>query len=155
MTGPPVEPPTLGRALIAAGVLLFAIAGALSGALETLLVPLRFDAMLVPIAIPLAIGSNIALPILSRRLNDTSAAAIPPVAAWIVTVVVLAGSRPEGDILLPGGKSNLLYVSYGMLIGGLAAGVATVTLTSLRRPRQSLPLRSRPARSGSGNGDAR
>jgi hypothetical protein len=111
------------------GMVLYAVAGVLTAVIEILLVPLRAGATLVPVAVVLAVASNIALPRLSRNLHSSVVGALPPVIAWIVTSVVLSSTRPEGDILLPGGAS-VQWVSYGVLVGGVFTGLITVALLS-------------------------
>ncbi len=141
-------------ALLAAGYAIFTLAGVLSAIYEVLLVPTRWGSTLIPLAPALAIISNVALPIISRNLTDTVLSALPPVLGWFVTVFVLASARPEGDVLLPAGKTS--WVSYGLLICGALAGAATIALGNQPRDwfsRQWQRRRAVPA--GSGSGDAR
>lgn len=144
-----MPPPRPAAGLLAVGYLLFAVAGAMTAAIEVLLVPSRIGQTLVPLAPLLAVVSNIALPAISRGLTDTMASAVPPVAGWLVTTFVLAGARPEGDVLLPAGDAA--YISYSLLGLGLLAG--GVTIWRAGRPG---PWFSRwPVRSGSGSDGAR
>jgi hypothetical protein len=115
--------------LVLAGLLIYAVAGVLSATIEILLVPLRDGTTLIPIAVLLAVAGNIALPRLSRTLTGTVVGALPPVIAWIVTLVILMSTRPEGDVLLPGGGS-VQWVSYGVMLGGLFTGLITVALVA-------------------------
>jgi membrane associated rhomboid family serine protease len=136
-TPPALEPRSFPRALLLLGLVLYTIAGVLSATIEILLVPLRVGTVLVPVAVFLAIVGNIALPRLSRTLTTSLVGALPPVIAWIVTLVVLMSTRPEGDVLLPGGGS-VQWVSYGVMLGGLFTGLITVALladTGARRRR--------------------
>jgi len=141
------------RSMLALGYLLFAVAGVLAAAIEVLLVPSRIGQTLVPIAPILAVLSNVALPAISRGLTDTVLSAVPPVAGWLVTTFVLASSTPEGDVLLPAGSEA--YISYSLLGFGTLAGLLTIWRASRpgawTRPR----FTARPARPGSGTGDAR
>ena len=76
----------------------------------------------------LGIASNVALPLLARWIGDSTASAALPVVAWMVVLLALASiTRPEGDVLLPGG--TLQWVTYGLLLGGALAGAATVVLS--------------------------
>jgi hypothetical protein len=178
------EPASAGSsALIAVGYLIYAVAGVLCAVFEVLLVPTRWGSTLVPIAPVLAIASNVALPLICRRLTGTGRSALPPVAGWLLAAFVLASTRPEGDVLLPAGDTA--WVSYGVLFGGALAAVLTLVLAGRGwgvhrkpphpsgpagqggsaevRPGQArspvlrpLPRpRHGPARSGSGSGDAR
>jgi hypothetical protein len=140
--------------LVAAGYLIYAVAGVLCAAYEVLLVPTRWGSHLLPIAPVLAIGSNIGLPLLSRQLTGTVRSALPPVVGWLLAAFVLASTRPEGDVLLPAGDTA--WVSYGVLFGGALAGLATLVLVGRGRPpagRASAPPADRidpkpePARS--------
>ncbi|HST47117.1 DUF6113 family protein [Jatrophihabitans sp.] len=146
--------PRPGPGLLALGYLLFAVAGAMTAAIEVLLVPSRIGQTLVPLAPALAVLSNVALPMLSRGLTDTRASAVPPYAGWLVTTLVLAGARPEGDVLLPAGDAA--YISYSLLGLGTLAGAVTVARANragrLSRPdRLSFPR----GRAGSGSDGAR
>jgi hypothetical protein len=135
---PDVRPPGSSLALVGCGLLLYAVAGAGTALFETLLVPLRHGATLVPIAVPLAIASNLVLPRLARMLNDTAWAAAVPAAAWTAMVVVMLGSRREGDVLVTVEPSDLKYVAYGMFFCGVISAVLTVAMTNHRRPPQRL-----------------
>ena len=134
MSDPTTPEPEIRRAVVIAGLTTYLLAGIASAAIETLLVPLRHGTVLIPLAVPLAIATNIALPLLSRQLTDTMSGGLPPVIGWIGTVMVLASSRPEGDVLLPGGPGDK-WVSYGLLLGGAIAGLITISLGGARSAR--------------------
>jgi hypothetical protein len=106
-------------------VVLVACAG-LSAILETMLVPYRIGTVIVPVAIVGAVLSNSVLPVLAWRTRRSVPAAALPFGVWVITVLFLSQSRPEGDVLLPGGKSGITYVSYGLLVAGFVAGLATL-----------------------------
>jgi hypothetical protein len=129
-------PSRLPRALVALGLLIYAVAGALSALLEILLVPLRAGSTLVPIAVVLAVASNILIPWLSSAITNSALGAAPPVVLWILTAFLLSSSRPEGDVLLPGG-SDVQWVSYGVLFGGLFTGLITMALLASSTRRQA------------------
>jgi hypothetical protein len=119
------------------GVALLCGCAVLSGVLALFLVPLYAGSVLVPVAVLVALASNIALPRLARTLVETTAAAVLPFACWLVTVIVIGVlPRPEGDVVLPGGGGALQWVSYGVLLGGALAGTVTVALSGARRPAQ-------------------
>jgi hypothetical protein len=122
--------------LVGLGLLLYAVAGAGTALVETLLIPLRHGTTLLPLAVPLAIVSNVALPRLSRRLNETVWAATIPALTWIVVVVLLLSPRREGDVILPGSPTDLMLVSYGVLFGGILAAVLTIATTDPTRHRR-------------------
>ena len=129
-----------------AGVALVCLCAALAGLLEALLTPLYLGSHLVPIAVLGALVSNIAFPWLARNLVPTLTGTALPFGAWLVVLIgfgVMA--RPEGDVILPGGAVQL--VSYGVLLGGALAGVATVVTLAPARPRAAR-LGPRPGSGG-------
>jgi peptidoglycan biosynthesis protein MviN/MurJ (putative lipid II flippase) len=137
-----MAPPTetserLPGALVGLGLLLYAVAGAGTALIETLLVPLRNGTTLLPLAVPLAILSNAVLPRLSRRLNDSVWGAAIPALTWMVTVVLLLSPRREGDVILPGSPTDVMLVSYGVLFGGILAAVLTVAMTNPTRHQRA------------------
>jgi hypothetical protein len=150
---PEAMPARPSAGLLALGYLLFAAAGAMTAVIEVLLVPSRVGQTLVPLAPVLAVLSNVALPAISRGLTDTMVSAVPPVAGWLVTTFVLAGARPEGDVLLPAGDTA--YISYALLGLGTLAGALTIWRAGRTGARSAGRLSSRPARSDSGNDGAR
>jgi hypothetical protein len=115
-------------------VALFCGCEALAGLLELFLVPLYAGKIVVPIAVLLAVGGNIALPLLGRSLVGGTAGAVLPFLTWLAVVIVVGMvPRPEGDVVLPGGGA-LVWVSYGVLLGGTIAGTVTIVLASGRLP---------------------
>lgn len=120
-----------------AGVALLCGCAVLSGILAVFLVPLYAGSVLVPVAVVLALASNVALPRLARTLVATATATVLPFAFWLMTVIVVGVlPRPEGDVVLPGGGGALQWASYGVLLGGALAGTFTVVLSGGRRPVQ-------------------
>ena len=117
---------SIGRVLDVAGVVVVCAAAALAGMLEVLLVPLYAGRVLVPVAVVLAIAGNLVLPRLARSLADSTWVAAAPVVVWLIVTVGLGfTARPEGDVLLPGG-GYVQWVGFGVFLGGLGAGLATV-----------------------------
>jgi hypothetical protein len=120
------------------GVVLVSAVAAFAAAFEVLLVPLYAGRVLVPVAVLLAIAGNLALPRMARTLVGSTWAAAAPVVVWLVVTVALGfTSRPEGDVLLPGG-GYVQWVGFGVFLGGLAAGLASIILT-LPPPRPRTP----------------
>jgi hypothetical protein len=114
------------------GAVFVALTGALAGLLEALLVPYYIGTVIVPVAVLLAVASNIALPRLARSLVPTTLATAAPFVAWLLVMIgfgVIA--RPEGDVILPGG-TGLQWVTYGVLLGGALVG--TINLVVLATP---------------------
>jgi hypothetical protein len=119
------------------GVALLCACAMLAALLALFLVPLYAGSVLVPVAVVVALASNVALPRLARALVATTAAAALPFVAWLAVVVVVGVlPRPEGDVVLPGGHGALPWVSYGVLLGGALAGTLTVVLSGARRARR-------------------
>ncbi len=126
------------------GVALLIGCGLLSGLLETLLVPLYLGSTVFPVAIVMALVGNVVLPYLAHALVPRAMAAVAPILAWLIAVVGFGGTgRPEGDVILPGSPSSLQFVTYGVIIGGFAAGAAAVIwLTTPRaRDRDGQPVK--------------
>ena len=63
------------------------------------------------------------------RATGSRAGAIAPAAGWIVAVVLLTASRPEGDFLFGAGAGSYLF-----LLGGMAVAVICATLAHGRQP---------------------
>jgi Family of unknown function (DUF6113) len=121
------------------GVVLCALCAVLAGTLTVLLTPLYWGSTIMPVSIVLAIAANVGLPLLARLFGASPLVSGIPFLLWLVTVVVLGTSRPEGDVLLPAGNGAQSWVTYGMLAAGTIAGGVTVMAQTLGRP---------PARSG-------
>jgi hypothetical protein len=116
-------------------VALLAGCGVLAGLLETLLVPLYLGAVVFPVAVVLALATNVLLPWLARAAVPRTSAVLAPFAGWVLAVLGFGSiGRPEGDVILPGSPSSLEYVTYGVIIGGFLAGVATVVWLTSPRP---------------------
>lgn len=121
-----------------AGVALLCGCAVLSGVLALFLVPLYAGSVLVPVAVVVAVASNIALPRLARMLVETTTATVLPFVFWLLAVIVVGVlPRPEGDVVLPGGGGGLQWVSYGVLLGGALAGTMTVAMSGARRAVQT------------------
>jgi len=125
----------MNRALNIAGIVACALGAVLAAIITTLLTPLYWGAAIVPLAVLLAIVANVAFPILARELGLSPIGSALPYGLWLITVIVLASARPEGDVLLPAGKGGQVWVTYGMLAAGALAGGMTVAMQSMtRRP---------------------
>src|SRR5262249_37659978 len=98
------------------------------------LTPLYWGSAIIPVCIVLAVAANVGLPLLVRQLGGPPLAAAVPFVMWLVTVLVLGVSRPEGDVLLPGGNGAQSWVTYGMFAAGALAGGITVMPQTLGQP---------------------
>lgn len=109
---------------LAAG-LLIAVAAVALAVIECFLVPLRIGSVPVPVAVPLAMAGNILLARLAGRwTGSVLGAAVPPV-LWLAVVIVLAVPRAEGDLIVPGTLTGLVFLFAGAVAGayGVAAEV--------------------------------
>lgn len=123
-------------ALAWVGLVLVAVCGLLAGLLETLLTPFYLGGHVFPIAVPAAIVSNLVLPRMARTFVPTLFATALPFLAWLVVLIGFGVvTRPEGDVILPGGALQL--VSYGVLLGGALTGIITVVVSAPVRPPPS------------------
>jgi Family of unknown function (DUF6113) len=116
------------------GLVLCALCGVLTGILTVLLTPLYWGGAILPVCILLAAAANVGLPLLARSLGASPLVSGVPFVLWVVTVLVLGTSRPEGDVLLPAGNGAQPWVTYGMLAAGTLAGGVTVVAQTLGRP---------------------
>ncbi|MBW5420693.1 hypothetical protein GKQ77_03795 [Streptomyces sp. BG9H] len=66
------------------------------------------------------------------RAVGTGAGAVAPAVGWLVAVMLLTATRPEGDFLFEAGPG-----SYGFLAGGMVVAVMCATLG--RRPQPGGP----------------
>jgi hypothetical protein len=143
VTRPDGSPPGpldwLGFVVVAAGA-------ALAALIECLLVPLYAgsSAVVIPVAVVLAIAGNLVFPRLARILVPGTVSAVVPFGVWLLVMIFFGVmARPEGDVILPGGPGAVEWVTYGTLLGGIAAGVGTILVTT-PRPVPPRPLPPRP-----------
>ncbi len=115
---------------VLAGVLI-AVAAAGLALIECFLVPLRIGSVPFPLAVPLAMAGNILLARLAgRQTGSIAGAAVPPV-LWLAVVIVLAWPRAEGDVIVEGSVTGLVFLFAGAVAG--AYGVAS-EVTRRSRP---------------------
>lgn len=63
------------------------------------------------------------------RATNGRAGAVAPAAGWMISVVLLTSTRPEGDFLFGAGVGSYLF-----LLGGMAVAVMCATLGWGRQP---------------------
>ena len=132
----PAEPPLSGlpgALFLLAGL----VTGLLAGVVDVMFVPLYVGSTPLYLAVLITVVGNVVLPLVGIAASGRTVGGVMPLLGWLAVVVVLSTSRPEGDVLLPGGTS-LQYVTYGMLLGGVLAGIVTVAVAATRRAQ---PLR--------------
>jgi hypothetical protein len=117
----PLSLPPAGR--IAANLALFVL-GAVVGAAGALVQSGWFPGGLL-----LALVGAAGLFLGGSRATGSRAGAVAPAAGWVVAVVLLTSTRPEGDFLFGAGLGSYLF-----LLGGMAVAVMCATLGFGRQP---------------------
>ncbi|MDG9716445.1 DUF6113 family protein [Streptomyces sp. DH24] len=117
----PLRPPAAGRAF--AYLLLFLLGGvvAVAGALVQ---PAWFPGGLL-----LALAAEAGLCLGAARALGSRGGAAAPAGGWMLTVILLTASRPEGDFMFGAGSGAYLF-----LLGGMAVAVMCATLAPVRQP---------------------
>ncbi|MFJ4891551.1 DUF6113 family protein [Streptomyces sp. NPDC088788] len=121
MLAQPLTRPSGGRIAAYAGLFLL---GAVVGAAGALVQPGWF-----PLGLLLALTGAAGLFLGGSRATGTRAGAVAPAAGWVLSVVLLTASRPEGDFLFGAGIGSYLF-----LLGGMAVAVMCATLGRGRQP---------------------
>jgi hypothetical protein len=127
----PAEPPAPPRpqraadplaVRVSAGVLvsLFSVGLAL---VEAFLVPLRVGMVPLPICVLLAVAGNVVLTKLAVRQTGSIVVGVLQPVLWLLVVVVLSLPRAEGDLIVPGSATGLVFLFAGAVAG--AYGVAS------------------------------
>ncbi len=117
----PLTVPPAGRAAAYLGLfLLGAVVGVAGGLVQ---------AAWFPVGLLLALLGAAGLFVGGAHATGTRAGAVAPAAGWMISVVLLTASRPEGDFLFGAGA-----VSYLFLLGGMAVAVMCATLVRGRQP---------------------
>ncbi|CCK27658.1 putative secreted protein [Streptomyces davaonensis JCM 4913] len=117
----PLRPPSLGRAALLFGLFLL---GAVVGAAGALI-----QAAWFPLGLLLALAGEIGLCAGGALAVRSRAGAVAPAAGWMIAVILLTASRPEGDFVFASDGG-----SYVFLLGGMAAAVMCATLAPTRQP---------------------
>jgi hypothetical protein len=109
-------------ARVTAGVLisLFSVGLAL---VEAFLVPLRVGTVPLPICVLLAVAGNVVLTKLAVRQTGSVVVGVLQPVLWLLVVVVLSLPRAEGDLIVPGSATGLVFLFAGAVAG--AYGVAS------------------------------
>ena len=121
MLAEPPRPPSVGRVAVHLG--LFAL-GAVIGAAGSLV-----QAGLFPGGLLLALAGAAGLFLGGARASGGRGGAVAPAAGWMISVILLTTSRPEGDFLFAAGAGSYLF-----LLGGMAVAVMCATLGRGRQP---------------------
>ncbi|MGH8829370.1 MAG: DUF6113 family protein [Jiangellaceae bacterium] len=71
----------------------------------------------------LALGAMVGLMALARRWAGSRAGMAVTAIMWLVPVVVLAQTRPEGDMVIAGDARGLVFLFGGVLCVGIGLGL--------------------------------
>jgi hypothetical protein len=113
-------------------LVLTCLSAVLFGLIDVLFVPVYIGSTLIPFAAAVAVLGNIALPALAAVAADRPGAGILALVCWFFPAVVLTMYlRPEGDVIVLA-QHDQEYTYYGLLLGGVVAGVATVAVLTRR-----------------------
>ena len=107
---------------VAAGVLVSVFAAGLEE-MEGFLVPLRVGTVPLPICVLLAVAGNVVLTKLAVRQTGSIVCGVLQPVLWLVVIVVLSVPRAEGDLIVPGSATGLVFLFAGAVAG--AYGVAS------------------------------
>ncbi|MGJ5833044.1 DUF6113 family protein [Streptomyces ossamyceticus] len=124
MLAQPLTLPSLPRIAAYLGLLLL---GALLGVAGGLA-----QAAWFPLGLLLALIAAAGLFLGGARATGGRAGAVAPAAGWMISVVLLTSTRPEGDFLFAAGVGSYLF-----LLGGMAVAVMCATLGWGRQPAGS------------------
>ncbi|MDT0265446.1 DUF6113 family protein [Streptomyces sp. DSM 44915] len=92
-----------------------------------------------PLGVLLALAGTAGLFWGGALLTRTRVGAAAPAGGWVLAVLVLTMTRPEGDYVYAAGASSYLY-----LLGGMTVGVVCATLAPTERPLFAVdPVRPR------------
>lgn len=110
---------------VVSGALVVVAAAALA-VLECFLVPLRAGTVPLPLSVPLAMAGNVVLARLAGGLTGRPVVGVLPPVLWLAVVLVLAAPRAEGDLIVPGTLTGLVFLFAGAVAGAYGAA-STVT----------------------------
>jgi hypothetical protein len=103
--------------------LLIAVAAIGLAVIESFLVPLHIGSVPFPITVLLAVAGNVVLARLAGRQTGSILAAAAVPLLWLLVVIVLSLPRAEGDLIVPGSPTGLVFLFAGAVAG--AFGVAS------------------------------
>ena len=121
MLAQPLQRPPAGRVLLFLGLF---VMGAVVGAAGALV-----QAGWFPGGLLLALAGEAGLLLGGARATDSRGGAVAPAAGWMIAVILLTASRPEGDFLFGAGGGSYLF-----LLGGMAVAVSCATRGLGRQP---------------------
>lgn len=117
----PLTMPSAARVALLFGLL---VLGAVVGAAGALIQGAWFPGGLL-----LALAGEIGLCLGGALLVRGRAGAVAPAGGWMIAVILLTTSRPEGDFVFASDGGSYIF-----LLGGMAAAVMCATLAPTRQP---------------------
>ncbi|GGV75268.1 MULTISPECIES: DUF6113 family protein [Streptomyces] len=117
----PLKPPSPGRAAAYLGLF---VLGAVVGAAGALV-----QAAWFPGGLLLALAGAAGLFLGGTQALRSRGGAVAGAAGWLIAVLLLTASRPEGDFLFAAGAGSYLF-----LLGGMAVAVVCATFGRVRQP---------------------
>ncbi|MEU6813361.1 DUF6113 family protein [Streptomyces sp. NPDC046860] len=121
MLAQPLQRPSFGRMAALLGLCLLGAVVGVAGAL--------LQAAWFPLGLLLALAGAAGVFLGGGYLLRGRSGAVAPVLGWIIVVILLTASRPEGDFMFGAGGG-----SYVFLLGGMALAVICATLAPGRQP---------------------
>ena len=119
------EPPVAGRpgAATVASYVLVLVLSLLLAVWGAFLVPLRYGTVVLPVSWAIALTGNLCLGWAGARLLGRSGA-IGPGLIWLATALTLGSRRSEGDLIVPGTWTGLVFLMVGAVASAVAFGAA-------------------------------
>ncbi|RPE40953.1 hypothetical protein EDD90_4026 [Streptomyces sp. Ag109_O5-1] len=121
MLAQPLQPPSAGRIAALFGLIVLGAVVGVAGALV--------QAGWFPGGLLLALAGAAGLFLGGARATRSRGGAVAPAFGWVVAVLFLTTSRPEGDFLFGAGVGSYLF-----LLGGMALAVICATVGLGRQP---------------------
>ncbi|MDL5203624.1 DUF6113 family protein [Streptomyces sp. ALI-76-A] len=117
----PLRRPSLGRAAALLGLFVLGAVVGVAGALV--------QSGWSPGGLLLALAGEAGLCLGGARAVGSRGGAVAPAGGWMLAVILLTTSRPEGDFVFAAGSGSYLF-----LLGGMAVAVICATLAPGRQP---------------------
>jgi hypothetical protein len=107
---------------------------------ECFLVMLRVGRVPVPLSAVAAVAGNVLLARAIVTVTGRRPAALLPPVLWLLTVLVFAAPRAEGDLVVPGTWQGLAFLFLGALAGAFGAATSMTSRPWLPRGSPGGPV---------------